>query len=188
VIIAIGGSASVGKTTLAATLADTLGINDVAHVDDLVPDVERSSDPSFISSTPDVWRRPGSWLCDQLIEWTLCLHPRIEQLVIDLTSRGGGIIEGEGIDPRLASRWPADALRVVYIVETDPSVLDRTFAARSSGTRFLALSPTERAGVVEMNLRYGRWLRDSADAQGQPSVRSQPWATLADRALEALDL
>jgi hypothetical protein len=40
--------------------------------------------------------------------------------------------------------------------------------------------------VVEMNLRYGQWLRDAAEDEQQPWVSSQPWTTLPDRVLDAL--
>lgn len=185
-IVAIGGSASVGKTRLAATLLTRLGLSEAMHVDDLVPAVEAIEGPSFISSTPKVWRRPAGWLCAELVRWTARLHPHIDGLVADLVARGGGVIEGEGIDPRVAKNWAPDVVRVVYVIETDPGVLYGTFAGRSSGSRFLALEPAERDGVVEMNRRYGHWLREAADAHEHPWVSSQPWETLPERTLEAL--
>jgi hypothetical protein len=184
-VLAIGGSASVGKTTLAADLADRLGLSNVAHVDDVIPEFEADVRPSFLVSTPSVWCRSADWLRDELVEWTARLHPHIECLVSDALGRGGGTIEGEGIGPRIARRWDGDVVRVVYVVETDPDVLYRTFAGRTTGARFLALSDTERRGVVEMNRRYGEWLRTAADAHGQPLVSSQPWTTLPERTLEA---
>jgi hypothetical protein len=185
-IVAIGGSASVGKTTLAATLLARLALSEVAHVDDVVPAVEAVEGPNFIASTPCVWTRPADWLCDELIRWTARLHPRIDGLVAELGDRCGGVVEGEGIDPRVAQPWDPRFVRVVYVIETDPGVLYRTFAGRTSGARFLALSPEERDRVVEMNRRYGLWLREAAETQHQPWVSSQPWTTLPERALEAL--
>jgi 2-phosphoglycerate kinase len=189
VIVAIGGSASVGKTTLASKLSGRLGPKDVVHVDDIRLLLEADNrGPNFIESTPDVWHRSPDWLRDQLIQWTSRLHPHIDRLLAELGKRGGGVIEGEGIDPRVAQSWSTDVVRVVYVIETDPQVLYRTFAGRASGHRFLALSPAERDGVVEMNRRYGLWLQESADTHRQPWVSSQPWATLAERALRALQL
>lgn len=69
-------------------------------------------------------------------------------------------------------------------IEADPEVLHGTFARRSSG--FRALSAEERDGVVEMNRRYGLWLRSIADAHGQPWVASRPWPTLCERVLQAI--
>lgn len=187
-IVAIGGSASVGKTTLAAALLALLGLSEVVHVDDVVPTVEAAEGPSFISSTPGVWMRPADWLCAELVRWTARLHPHIHRLVGDVVACGGGVIEGEGIDPRVARMWDPDVARVVYVIETDPGVLYGTFAGRTSGSRFLALEPAERDGVVEMNRRYGRWLREAAEAHQHPWVSSQPWETLPERTLAALRL
>jgi hypothetical protein len=178
-VFAIGGGASTGKTTLAAALAARLGLADVAHVDDLGPALEAEEGPNFIATTPGVWRRPPEWLCEQLVRWTAGLHPHIERAAGGLGD--GGIIEGEGIDPRLPLAW-----RVVYVVETDPVRLHETFATRPGNQRFLALDSAEQRGVVGMNRRYGLWLRDAADAAGQPWIPSQPWATAVDRAMVAL--
>jgi hypothetical protein len=187
-VVAIGGSASVGKTTLAAVLAARLGLTEVVHVDDVVAVLVADEGPSFIASTPGVWTRPADWLCEELVRWTARLHPHIDGLVTDLLNRGGGVIEGEGIDPRVSGSWDPELVRVVYVIETDPGVLYRTFAARSSGPRFLALPAHERARVVQMNRRYGRWLRTTAETHKQTWVRSQPWATLPERVSEALDI
>ena len=63
VTIAIVGSASVGKTTLAADLAERLGVAKTIHVDGLVPHVESDLGPSFITRDPNVWkRRPEPWV------------------------------------------------------------------------------------------------------------------------------
>jgi hypothetical protein len=169
-------------------LAARLGLGDAVHVDDVVPAVEASDGPNFIASTPGVWTRPADWLCAELVRWTAQLHPHIDHLVADLGDRGGGLIEGQGIEPRLADGGDPEVVRVVYVIETDPGVLHSTFAGRSSGSRFLALAPAERRGVVEMNRRYGVWLRDAAETRQQPWVSSQPWRNLPERALKALGL
>lgn len=187
-IIAVGGSASVGKTTLATALASRLGLEQIVHVDDIAAGHEQDVASSFISATPDVWRRSADWRHEQLLRWTAGLHPRIGQVIDELVGDRGGVVEGEGIEPRLLRRWEADLVRVVYIVETDATVLHDTFATRPSDGQYLALPAVDQAALVEMNLRYGRWLRDTAEAHQQPWVSSQPWTTLPDRALDALRL
>jgi uridine kinase len=49
-VIAIGGGASTGKTTLAASLAVRLGLSPIAHVDDLVPSLEAAQGPNFTAA------------------------------------------------------------------------------------------------------------------------------------------
>lgn len=184
-VLAIGGSASVGKTTLAADLVRRMDRSHVLHVDDALPAVEAAKGPSFMDS-PNVWRRPPELLRDDLVEWTAHLHSHVDDRVSDLVRRGGGVVEGEGIDPRIARTWDPAVIRVVYVVEPDPRVLYRTFAERTTGHRFLALSSAERDGVVEMNRLYGEWLRAAADAHGQPWVTSRPWTSLPERVLQKL--
>ena len=171
VVVAIGGSASVGKTTLSAAL----DFERVVHVDDL-------RGPSFIDTTPNVWRRPAMWLRDSLIAETAAGHHAIAtEIEAMLVAGADGVIEGEGVEPRLCRRWPSTIVRPVYVIEDDADILHATFARRSSGARFLSLRRAEQTAVVEMNRLYGAWLRDEAEASGQAWIPSRPWASLAGR-------
>ena len=100
-------------------------------------------------------------LTERLVEWTSRLHPAIAAAVQSLTS--GGVLEGEGVDPRIT--WPA-RVAPVYVTETSSDVLWRTFARRSSGSRFVGLSAPEQHTVVEVNRRYGKWLRSDLPVLG----------------------
>jgi hypothetical protein len=181
-ILAIGGSASVGKTTSATALARRRGLS-LVHVDDLRRGVV---DASFVDTTPDVWYLPVDRLTAMLRAETACLAPAVVAAVDGLRAAGsGGVIEGEGVEPALMARSPSDDLRPVFLVESDPDRLHDTFAARPSRDRYLALDPDERRAVVEMNLRYGDWLRAEADRFGFSWLAPHPWSTLADRMLAA---
>jgi hypothetical protein len=39
--------------------------------------------------------------------------------------------------------------------------------------------------VVEMNLRYGDWLRAEAERHGETWLPAHPWSSLAERVLRA---
>src|SRR5271154_3461212 len=119
-ILAIGGSASMGKTTVASTLARRLDAVEVIHVDDLQKAVAGDIGRSFIETTPGVWHRSPEWLCDQLIRWTEKLHPALIAAIETHLKRPGYIIvEGEGVEPRLMARWDRSELRSVAIVGAD---------------------------------------------------------------------
>jgi hypothetical protein len=180
VIVAIGGSASVGKTTAASKVAELLGLSEIVQVDDLSRQVQAKGQQHFLDVLDSPWLEPAEALAERLIQWTLHLHPPIGAAVASLTK--GGVLEGEGVDPRV--RWPA-AVATVYVIETDEVVLWGAFASRSSAPRFLALTIAQQWTVVEMNRRYGEWLREAADAASQPWVASQPLDTLAERIVEA---
>jgi hypothetical protein len=181
VVVAIGGSASVGKSTLAMQLSRHLSVDRVVHVDDF-------RGPSFIDSTPNVWSRPADWLHDALIVETEQVHAVIAtEIEALLAASATGLIEGEGVEPRLAHRWAPELVRPVYVIEDDTRRLHETFARRQPA-RFLALSRAEQDAVVEMNRGYGAWLRAEAESRSQPWVPSQPWPTLAERALAAIGM
>jgi hypothetical protein len=161
-----------------------LGVEPVVHLDDVRrvhPDAVHRLDGT------GVWdAAPGDLLKLLLVE-TASLHGVLAHLVAGMLSAGRGvIIEGEGVEPEVIDRLGADArVRCVYVIETDPVVLRRTFVARPSADRFLALSHRQQQGVVEMNRLYATWLRDEAARRGQAWVRSRPWATLPERILRA---
>jgi hypothetical protein len=179
-IVLVGGSASTGKTTLSAALADRLGIDDVVHLDDVRPD---HPDVAFLDRTEGIWTLPIPSLLDAVLRACRAVHPVITELV---ETRTDVIIEGEGVEPSLAAGF--ESVRVGYVIETDGAALERTFLDRPSSAAFLALSDAERAGVVGMNRVYGEWLQGEAERLGQPWVPAQPWDTLPERFLAAIGL
>jgi hypothetical protein len=181
VIVAIGGSASVGKSTAAVEVAEMLRLDDIAHVDELSLEVQAAGSTHFLDEFDRPWLEPAETLTYCLIEWTSQLHPAIAIAAQSLTN--GGVVEGEGVDTRIA--WPVD-VSTIYVIETSAEVLTQSFARRSSADRFLALSAREQRTVVEMNCRYGAWLRCAAEEMQEPWVPSQPFDTLAQRIVEAL--
>ncbi|GAA1977916.1 hypothetical protein [Amycolatopsis minnesotensis] len=179
-VYAIGGSSSVGKTTVAERFAARHGIGEVIHVDDL-----RTHD--LTASREHSWLRPEAELLDALLASTARLRATLAAELDRLSALGGStIIEGEGIEPSLVHQYAHRDCRVVYVVEPGEHVLWTTLATRPSGPRFLALTPREQHGVVRMNHLYGQWLRAAAERHRQPWLSSRPWNTLDHRVNECL--
>jgi hypothetical protein len=156
------------------------------HVDDLRIAYEANAGPNFLDTTPSVWSRDPRWLCESLIDSTRHLHQPIATAIDQLLGMDHcGIIEGEGIEPSAIAHEVA--VRAVYVIEDDADRLAATFVARPSRDRYLALSDREQAAVVEMNRLYSMWLRSEAELHAQPWVAAQPWESLADRVLDAID-
>jgi hypothetical protein len=183
-VVAIGGGASVGKTTCSLAVARLLELPIVVHVDDLSNQLGDAGDVHFLDQATDPWDQPADLLTEQLIVWTARLHPPILDAVRGLSATGG-VIEGEGIDPRLTGRWP-EGVGVVYVIEHDRDVLWENFAFRQSAAKFRALGIKEQAAVVDMNVRYGQWLKQAAEQAGEQWVPSRPWETLAERCMGVL--
>ena len=184
-ILLIGGGASAGKTTAALSIAHELGVERVVRLDDA-----RRGHPQDVHRLDgaDVWDSAPDDLFQLLLEETASRHAVLAHLVAGMRSDGTrAIIEGEGVEPEIVETLAASApVRGVYVIETDAVVLRRTFAARPSAPRFLALRPGQQLAVVEMNRLYATWLRDEAARRGQPWVQSRPWATLPQRVLRAV--
>jgi hypothetical protein len=184
-VVAIGGSASAGKTTCAGRVAEVLGLKRVIHVDDLSSRMETNGEPHVLDTIDHPWRQSPEDLVEHLVEWTRRLHPSILEAVEQLASTGG-VIEGEGVDPRLVADLAPARMTAVYVIETSPIRLRATFQARASGARFTALTAREQETVIEMNRLYAQWLRKAAVAARQPWVLSQPWETLPERIVTAI--
>jgi predicted kinase len=185
-VLLIGGSASVGKTTVAGKLAGRAHA-EVVHIDDRRDDI-----PGAVNylRTAEVWDLPPTRLIELLLEMTASVGQFLTHLVTQLLDQGRPVIvEGEGIEPQVVERFDRnDRLRTVFIVEDDPAVLWTTFARRASGHRFLALSSERQEAVVEMNRLYGLHLKAAATASGYPCIQSRPWDTLETRVLLATGL
>ncbi|WP_162834690.1 AAA family ATPase [Amycolatopsis circi] len=174
-LYAIGGSSSVGKTTVAEHLAARHDIAEVIHVDNL-----RTRD---VTARPaHSWLRPDAELLDALLASTAQIQSTLAAELDRLSKRGGHvIIEGEGVQPDLLHRYAHLGCRAVYLIESEERTLRTTLATRPSNRRFLALPPREQRGAARMNYLYGQWLRTQAERYQQSWLPSQPWTTLGHR-------
>ena len=179
----LGGSSSVGKTTAATALAERLG---AVHLQ-LDSIARASTDPRvrrFAGGVDDLWRLPAAHVCDLLIRKGDALAATLHRLIGQcLASDSVTLVEGEGIHPSLAPHHPGDLVRFGFVVEPEEAVLFQTLAGRSP--RFRALPHGHQHTVAATNWLYGCWLRQQAEAFGQPWVTSRPWPTLPDRLLQA---
>jgi hypothetical protein len=176
----IGGSSSVGKTTLADALADRCGAG-VLHLDELVAMAGRTNSTiRFPAGIPDVWNRPVEGLRDGLIAKGEALTPLLHRVVSERLREGRRVvIEGEGIQPGHALQWADDRrVRAVFVVEEDEQRILDTLTVRGSST---PVPDTIRLKVARMNALYGSWLRTEAVRHGLRWLPSQPWATLLER-------
>jgi hypothetical protein len=179
----LGGSSSVGKTTAAAAIAERLG---AVHLQ--VDNIARTAtDPRvrrFQAGVDDLWSLPAAHLCDLLVHKGEALAAPLHALIGQcLAGHSTTLVEGEGVHPSLARHHPGDVVRFAFVLEPEEAVLFQTLAGRSP--RFRALPQANQHTVAATNWLYGCWLREQAEAFGQPWVESRPWATLPDRLIQA---
>lgn len=178
-MLLIGGSSSVGKTTVAGAVAERLGW-DVVGTDELLRD-RPELDP--LAGSSEIWDRAPAELCELLIAGAAAAIPH---LIRCLTERApsvrGLVLEGERIHPELSS-WLGQGrdASAVFIVETNAARLHDTLLARSQA--FTKLAESRRRAVVEVDRLYGSWLLRETARLSLPCIASQPWDTLAERVL-----
>ena len=184
-VVLVGGSSSVGKTTLAQALATRV------HGDRLsVDDLRRSVDDArvrFFSETEDPWRLDPPTLCLVLRRAAEAMRPLLGRVVETALADGRGLVlEGEALDPRLAARYSSDPrVPALFVIELDSERLMQTFHRRSPSLG--RLPPAERATVARTCVLYAGWLKREGQRRGLPCLPSQPWATLTDRAIGIIE-
>jgi 2-phosphoglycerate kinase len=198
-VILIGGPSGVGKSTLAKTAGQSLGMPWLA-ADDLrlaVQALASARTPGiceqglhFFERTPDVWTRPVDELRDAFIAIGRLLLPGIAIVARNHLAIGEPlIIEGDGIlpevlaDPDLAAAARAGRLRTIFIVPTAPDIITRSMVDRRWSTDMTA---ADLATNVESKVAYGTWLAREAARYGASVIAAMPRDTLFDRFRDTL--
>ncbi|MFJ2767567.1 AAA family ATPase [Streptomyces sp. NPDC087300] len=192
-VLLLGGASGIGKSLLAAQLADEHKAF-VVEFDDVVEAVREIT-------TAD--RHPGLHLFDELpddIEETLpqdrvlglqiatarALEPALTGVVRNrLTVDAPAVIEGDYLTPAAAARAvragtaAGRRVRAVFLHEGDAGRITANYAAREP----TAGRQTARARV---SAAYSHWLAEQARQHGLPVLDARPWHTLSDRVREAV--
>lgn len=196
----IGGSSGVGKTAVAREIRRRVGVDYLLAVDDLrlafqhsrvtLPDDAGTRALYVFWDAADVWRRSPEELRDALIAAGQAMAPAVEVVVMNHADQGGSIvIEGDNIVPSLFARplmrdrARGDRVRGVFLVERDEGTLLANIVAR--GRAMAGQTEAERRTEARAKWLYGLWLADEARRHGLPVLDARPWATLADRILDA---
>jgi 2-phosphoglycerate kinase len=181
-VVLIGGSSSVGKTYLARIWSERLDIQHIC-VDDLRKQIH---DPNLhlLEGNEGIWDLPATELLSRLIQEGLALESHLSSLISSSRiAKKGILLEGEGVVPKLASRFMTmNEMVSIFIIETNNNRLYQTLYERSHAFRLLA--EPRRQQIAEMNSLYGRWLRSQAERYSLPWVSSQPWSTLPERVMD----
>jgi 2-phosphoglycerate kinase len=183
-VLLIGGSSGVGKTTVAPEIARRLGAAWLM-VDDLRLALERSGVPIPDSTHVEGVDAPGG-----LVAAGEAMAPAIEVVIENhVDQRVPVVIEGDGILPSILERPPVRAratggrVRAVFVRELDPDALHADLLARGrDGWR------EDLGWYARRSVAHGQWLEREAARRGLPTVPARPHDTLADRVLAAAGL
>ncbi len=179
-LLLIGGSSSVGKTTVARSLASRLDW-DLVQTDTILA-AEHALNP--LAGLIDLWDRPPQELCEKLVAAaSASMSHLIEYAAKRSRVREGVIFEGERIHPKLVARLAQlEDVAAGFIIESDARRIYETLMKRS-GT-FRMLTESRRRTVAEVDRLYGSWLFQESSYLGVACIASQPWDTLEQRLLD----
>ena len=195
-VLLIGGHSGTGKTIVSRRIARRFGVS-LAEVDDFRLVLERMTTPRQqpelhnllrVVSEPDTSPEAA---CEALVRVGQTISYALEIVVANhVATNTPLILEGDGILPSFAAldvfagRDAENAVRSVFLIETDEEQLFINAAQRKRGFEDLSL-PLQRHGIRRSWL-YGQWLRQEAARFGVNVVASQPWGTLEERIVKAV--
>lgn len=196
-VLLLGGSSSVGKTTVARQIGLHLGISWL-QVDDFrlafqrsrVTLPEQTEALYFFEETADVWALPPEDLRDRFVAVGQVLEPALEIVIGNHVDTNAPIvIEGDGILPSLCLRPPVQAradngqVKAVFLIEPDEDAMFHNMLERNRG--IASQTEAELRKEARAKWLYGQWLADEARRYGLPVLVARPWSMLLERILEA---
>lgn len=200
IVLLIGGSSGVGKTSVARQLGRRFGAGWL-QVDDLrlalqrsrVILPERTEALYFFEETPQIWSLPSERLRDGLIALGQVISPAIEVVIENhVDTADPVVIEGDAILPSLVTHPSVRArasngrVQAVFLVEPEEGVLlaDMDVRYRANAQQNEALLRS----MAHTRWLHGQWLADEARRYGLPILEPHPWETLAERIVAAVEV
>jgi 2-phosphoglycerate kinase len=188
-VLLLGGASGVGKSQISRRLARHFDA-EVTAVDDIYVALERMTTPE---QYPELhrWRlHPTEVLAfddGEMLEHTLgcaaVVTEALEPVIRDhLESSEAAVFDGDFILPSLAARSSFDdvpangRVRGLFLLE-DEGQLGRNFRGREG---------EEQSRRARASWRYSEHLRTECARLGIPAIPARPWATVLDRAIDAL--
>ena len=189
-VLAIGGGAAVGKTTVARELAARYGV-DVLPIDAIWFALKAATDPLsspalhyFDPPDDELFARTPEDLCRRHVSSAEAISQTLEPVInYYLWERWPVILEGAWITPAIAARWSREfeGVRTIFIHETEANQVLSAMVARSGEK-----APTPRKKTIaQVCWLFGNWVREQALAEGLPVVDAAPRSTLTERVLAA---
>ncbi len=185
-VLLIGGLSAAGKTIAARHVGLSLGVPWM-QVDDLRLAFQRArvSLPEgndalyFFVNTPHVWQRRPEELRDALIAVGETMSVPFEVVIEHHVGTSTPlIIEGDGVLPTLCSRpsvaeaVASGAVRAIFLVEPDESVVLADTLERGKGTSMSTLE--ELRTEARAKWLFGQWLGSEAARCGLPVIEPRP--------------
>ncbi|MFI5749984.1 AAA family ATPase [Streptomyces sp. NPDC051644] len=185
-ILLLGGASGVGKSRVAAQLADEAEAF-VVEFDDVVSAVEAMTTADghpalhHFDDIADTAQLATEQVLNLQIATAGALEPAVLGVVRNrLTVDVPAVIEGDYLTPAAAAaaiqegRAAGRRVRAVFLHEGDADRIAANYACREPGSG-------EQRHRARVSAEYSRWLSDQASLHALPVVACRPWGTLAAR-------
>ncbi|MCB5909226.1 AAA family ATPase [Streptomyces pinistramenti] len=189
-IVLLGGASGIGKSRLAAQLAEesqgfVVEFDDVVSAVQAITTAEQHPDLHHFDhvAAPAL---PTAQVLAHQIATARALEPAALGVVRNrLTVDVPAVIEGDYLTPAAATRAVREGLasgrrvRAVFLHEADPGQITANYASREPDLA----AQTHRAQV---SAQFSHWLSHQAGLHSLPVVASRPWHTLTARTRQAI--
>ena len=183
IVLIIGGASGTGKSELAYKIANKYGIS-VLEFDDIHNAVKPFASPEDFPAIHDPdghkWMELGvernvNWLKDVSREMFDTLKRIVDRHIEDNVPV---IIEGDFIHPELVATIVDSKVKALFVQEPDIKQVINNFLSREGG-----YPQNFRADISDM---YGNWIADVCKEKGVNLIKSRPWGTAHNRAIEMI--
>lgn len=190
-VLLLGGPSGVGKTSVSYRLARHYGVG-ITEVDDFQVMLRRMTTPEqqpvlhHWHVTPDFHQQPATAILAQVLKVSQVMSTGLEAVIANhLESRMPIVLEGDFLLPALATQARfleepnGGRVRGVFLYEEDEQQLVANYLSREP-------QAGPQAKRAEVSWLHGQWLKQDAEAHGQPAVTARPWDTVFERIVEIL--
>ncbi len=182
-VLFIGGASGMGKSSVAYELARFYNVN-VLEVDDICQAVEAMTTRELLPAV-HYWSSGINWMdvgVSGNVKWlkdvSKELIPGIKAIVENhIEADVPVIIEGDFIHPEFVASFENPKVKSIYVYEPDKNQILQNYLSREGGElqHFRA----------DISMEYGTWLVNTCGKLGINVIKSRPWDTVVDRAIES---
>ncbi|MFB7668502.1 AAA family ATPase [Kitasatospora sp. NPDC056138] len=190
-VLLLGGASGVGKSRVAAQLAQESGafvveFDDVVSAVQTITSAEQHPGLHHFDGVPDASPLDTARVLELQIATANALELAVLGVVRNrLTVDVPAVVEGDYLTPAAAARAMREGaaagrrVRAVFLHEQDTAQVTANYAEREPGSGI----QSDRADI---SVRYSQWLAEQAVEHALPVVDCRPWGTLPQRIGQAV--
>ena len=188
-VLLIGGASGTGKSSIAYSLARHFGVG-ITEVDDLHIVLETLTTPEqqpelhYWRTKPDDVEMTIEDIVNLHISVAKVMQPAIKAVIANhIETKMPIVLEGDYLLPELLADEKVefdDRVKAVFLYEDDEQQLASNFLSREP-------EEGEQSGRAMVSKQIGDWLKRECAKYSVPIVASQPWDTVINRVLTAVD-